>query len=1115
MKTRNLLVAMALPTLFAACTAEEIVNQADNNVLETRALLGDLSVKIENPVASRASWSEEDLTWGEFTEDDVLTSALVDGITAWDPSDVLLTNYIWSKTNGVWGTNSQMVEGIYSFYSYDGIKTKNDRKPIAFDLTAQTTDLDNPTQVINDNQLFFSPLYKIEAKNTTAENNINLPLTFYPYHSIAAFKMTNTTGQTLLVSQIIANGTFAAKGAILPTKIEAAGLNWYVRKNESAYKLAAKEWNTDGTAKTEYTEKEIKEMWQESDLDNIDTDGAGSKDSGEKSASSTLAMNCGNYEWADGEEILAYMVMPANAELTNIEINVVDEEGEARYIRVAESARTIETIDGDAIKSIASAGITDVTFKRSVPVSVFGYTSAGVPKGINVKENNLASAKGYYIDTKEALEELVNISRGDIKVYNFGDLAVDAEVAEYIAEYTGGVVTFTNPIDIKDTEEVKISNINFSEVTVKGADATIGFEGTTVVFEDANVTSKLTIEAGATVTIEEGTYADVVNNGTLSIGKGVAKSKFENNGVMNVCDFEEVGHEITLKKGTLNYVGYDKDEDGTVEPASENYEATLPVLEATDTYAINYAAGVNLVVEDDYELKPATDKSASLTVNGEFELNAALTIAKSATLTAAEEITGEGSLVINGATTGASDKEIEVAVTVAKDATFNNNGIANNIASNEGLIVTGAGSKTSVAGDKVGRIDNSNEAQVSYSGKQTVYYTVNNKAVEDLEGILFKRYAINTLRVTGTLTMDRPFGEKAVPEQLAVLKTLELAAGAEVKVDGDVHTMFEKVIVEGNAKIYGWSKAESSLTFDKNVDVVLTQKRIKTADKTSASKGYILTIADVTVGGTCADVNTQGHVRGEGDITFKSDRFDNDEATGYEFLKPELKISDAKLVDSKFGDNNVKIDGVDAGKNTTIIATATELKNAFNNGGTVVLTESLTLSEALVNNSGKTVVVRAPEGVTVDLMGQGSIVDGSYYNQAELTSGNTTFIGVTFNVPESKQWVISARINSGATVKFEDCKFTGVQTPVYLDCNGNGVVTFDGCKFDSGYLQVEFDDSKCEMGRDLIVKNCDFGNMARVIDVRDYDKSLTTEALVAYMKANNNKFTGICEQVQK
>ena len=173
MKTNKILVALALPALFAACTAEEIVNQADNNVLENRALLGDLVVNMETPVASRASWSEKDLAWGAWEDDDAFTSALEDaGATpAWgNVANTLFTNYVWTKGTSGWGTTSQMVEGIYSFYSYKGIATKNDRKPVAFDLTSQTTDLDNPTQVIDDHQLFFSPLYMIEAKNTTAEN---------------------------------------------------------------------------------------------------------------------------------------------------------------------------------------------------------------------------------------------------------------------------------------------------------------------------------------------------------------------------------------------------------------------------------------------------------------------------------------------------------------------------------------------------------------------------------------------------------------------------------------------------------------------------------------------------------------------------------------------------------------------------------------------------------------------------------------------------------------------------------------------------------------------------------------------------------------------------------
>ena len=79
MKTRNLLFAMALPTLFAACTAEEIVNQAENNALNNRAVLGDLVVNVEENAASRATWSDETLSWGAWEEEDAFSGALVDG----------------------------------------------------------------------------------------------------------------------------------------------------------------------------------------------------------------------------------------------------------------------------------------------------------------------------------------------------------------------------------------------------------------------------------------------------------------------------------------------------------------------------------------------------------------------------------------------------------------------------------------------------------------------------------------------------------------------------------------------------------------------------------------------------------------------------------------------------------------------------------------------------------------------------------------------------------------------------------------------------------------------------------------------------------------------------
>ena len=820
MKTKNLLVAMALPTLFAACTAEEIVNQAENNALNNRALLGDLVVNVEENAASRATWSDETLSWGAWEEEDAFSGALVDGTGS--VTDNLLTNYIYKKNAaGEWTTTSQLVEGTYSFYSYKGITTKNDRKPVAFDLTSQVADLDNATKVIDDNQLFFSPLYTIEAKNTTAENNIALPLTFYPYHSIAAYKMVNTTGQTLLISQIVAEGDFAAKGSILPTKIQAVGLNYNVRKDEAEYKLNYK----DSSKKTEYTAKEIKSMWQEKVLD----DAAGVN---------AITLSCGNYEWEAGQEVIAYMVMPANATISGVKINVVDEEGEAKYIQVAET-RTGNTRNG---YTVASTGITKLEFKRSIPVSMFGYTSAGAPKAISVKAENLKDADGYYIDNKEALEDLINVSRGNIKVYNFGEFAVDAEVAELIAEYTGGVVTFTNPIAIKDTEEVVVKNIVFDEVTVKGKDTKTGFEGTTVVFENATA-AKLTIEAGATVTIEGGSYANVVNNGTLSVLKETTGYTIATAGTLNVYNNLNT---ITLTKGALNYLATDKDEDGTIEEG-EGFTASFPTIAAADAYSIVYGEEVVLKLDEAMTFAPAANKTASVTANGGIELNQALTVAKNVTLTIDGDVTGNASGSITTAGVVTNNGVCEKVVAVLENAKFYNNGEAV-INYNKGLVVTGADSKTSVESAVAGKIDNTNEAQVYASNNQEVFYTVNNATVEDLEAIKFKRYAVNTLRVTGTLTMDRPFGEKADAAQLTVLNKMILANDAEVKVDGDVHVYFNEVVLEGNAKISGWSKKESSLKFDRDAVIKMTNKKVtKASVAAGTAKPYALTLANVSI----------------------------------------------------------------------------------------------------------------------------------------------------------------------------------------------------------------------------------------------------------------------------
>ena len=899
MKTKNLLFAMALPTLFAACTAEEIVNQADNSaVLENRALLGDLVVNMESPVASRASWSEENLAWGAWEEDDAFSGALVDA-TPGTVDNSLLTNYVYKKNAaGEWTTTSQMVEGIYSFYSYKGITAKNDRKPVAFDLTAQVADLDNPTKVIDDNQLFFSPLYNVEAKNTTAENNIALPLTFYPYHSIAALKMTNATGQTLLISQIIANGTFAAKGAILPSKINAQEeLNWYVRKGEKTYKVQPKAFNEDGSVKTEYTATEIEKIWQTADLDNI-----GGK--GELANSKVLTMDCANWEWADGEEIMAYMVIPAGSKVTGVDINVVDEEGEAKVINVAESKGSQ---DADKKIGIASTGISKQTFKRSIPVSMFGYTSTGAPKGITAKAENLKDNSGYYVSNKEDLIALINVSRGDIMVYNYGELVVDAEIAEVIAEYTGGVVTFTNDIDIKDleAEKVVIENIVFGDnatdvVTVK--------EGTTVEFKNAK-TNLLNIEAGATVTIKAGTYGNIQNEGTLSVealkvddsNSTIAAGTITTTGALTVKGYDQT---VVLKEGSVEYVAIDIHNNGT---AVDAFDVTgLTVARTADKNAsikigskvtwipaeeLTYAQAFTEAVNADGEGKGTIANKLSVIVDGEVDSEVELKIAE---LTVNGKFTT--SKMLNVVSRAENNGEIDLndnKMLISKGSVLKNAGSLYNNGDIYGTVVAyGTGYVEAAEGSSMtlGKYGNVGYARVNNTaggnvqiaaGDYTVYYQFDEDFnLADLNALDTELYNINTIVINSKFTMDANDMVDVTPnwtEFYTNVTAVEFLNGSEVYVKPTDDYTYEfpvaKMSVAGNVKIHGWSAEQSKAAFNANPTITMAASSVLTLDKITlnASSAKVIGIAPVAGSGQVnAKVVVRTSAKLEGTITYNS-----------------------------------------------------------------------------------------------------------------------------------------------------------------------------------------------------------------------------------------------------
>lgn len=508
MRTKHVLMAMVLPALFAACSSDEFV-EPTQGTLNGRAVLNGLTVDVDQNADTRFAWAN--YSW-KFETGDQFGATVTDPTAGIDnvQDNQLLGNYIFSQqADGSYKTTSQMYEGVYSFYSYPKFESKATRDLIKFNLGVQKADLNKPEEVINNTQLFFSPLYDIKAENI----GIALPLKFYPYYSVAAFKIKNNTGKAFKISQIVLKATkFITEGEISPVKIKNAGLVYSVAKDATEYTLPKD---------AKYDEK-----MATADLVK-----------GTPTSNTSIALNCDNYELADGKDVVAYMSVPASVtDQGNVTVDIiVNVDGVSKAVKVTETATTGTP---STTTSIASTGINALKFQRGQTKVVFGFETDGkTMKTLNVAAKNLQDANGYYVDNKADLLEVINNNRGGIDIYNMGDLAIDNDIAKALALYTASGVTFANPIAIKATGEVSIDKVTFGGgVTVESGEVT--FEAGTVL----SASKTMEVKGGKAI-LKDGKY----DNATSQI--------IVNGGEVVIAENDAAITSIDVKQGTLTLNG--------------------------------------------------------------------------------------------------------------------------------------------------------------------------------------------------------------------------------------------------------------------------------------------------------------------------------------------------------------------------------------------------------------------------------------------------------------------------------------------------------------------------------------------------------------------------------
>lgn len=703
MKTRKVLMAMVLPALFAACTSEDFVETTPS--LNGRALLGDgFTVEVsDNNASTRFAW--ENHSW-KFEAGDEFGAAVTDPTKFGTVVNThMLGNYIFSKgTNGAYTTTSQMYEGTYLFYSYKGFQNKSTRDLIEFNLGLQEADLNKPEETINnsDAKLFFSPLYKVEAKKV----GVALPLEFYPYWSVAAVSIKNMTKKPLTISQIVLKdeaNNFVTKGQIDPAKLVSKLM--YTMSEDGKYVLP-------------------KDVKFDEEMAKVDLVKAGSE-----TKTGSIVLKCNDYELAANKEVVAYINVPAGTH-SKLTVEVIAMNDDDEMVSFTEDAD-------------------EITFKHGATKAIFGLESDNKTLTSMVIDGKGYAVSEVYIDNKADLVSAIKQARTGITVSNLGELAIDADVATAL-EKAKGVVTFKNPIAIKIVTKAAgstIKNANFAGgVTVESGEVT--FDADVTLGEKKAMTVK-----GGKVILKNGTYNStgsqiIVNGGEVELaGDDMAIAGIDvKNGTLTVSKDQTVG---TGKIATLSFGNGDKDanalkvvasttEDGIVVPTTLTISEAEVILTTKTTATIDETSTITL-----------TNNAASeLTNNGSIENSGTITVAgNSAALTNGTT----GSIVTDGKVEGvANNGYIELTDAWKSDVTITSGattGLVNNTV--DGILdVTGDNIVYHVYTGKVESVTNN-------AGELAVFYNATlAKAIDLSTTNANNAFLLGTNNIDADLTMD-------------------------------------------------------------------------------------------------------------------------------------------------------------------------------------------------------------------------------------------------------------------------------------------------------------------------------------------------------------------------
>lgn len=670
MKTKTLVSAMALPLLLAACSQEEFVSQSNNQGLDGRKVVGNVTFNVEMPETrmmidgAKYKWVGGD-QFGACLMDEFTDKGFNWGETGWwsqfEVRDYIQTNYPFTRgegENASWSSEAVMQEGNYFFYFPYNSNLGGKRTPIRLEVpTEQTIDVNNPYGVLS-KQLFvaYSPVHAEEGKTKESVNIRMEPLLAFP-----GFGLKNVGTGSLNITRIafVADGGFSKVMEVVPATEKFSGAT-YLDQDKATQRETLK-----GIVKA---------------------------DDEEKAEKINLSFGENGYQLGSQSTVNALMLIP-EGKYNDPKLYIYSDYG----LAIADLSKPNR--DGGS-----TPGATNITNDRALTEIVY---NDGAYVSITFDNTSFAQPDEMVVSSTKDLEDLLEWSENNTdasltytaKVQG-DNVQISKKVCDMLAANPklnlvvtsndeDAPVTITIPAEAaaNTLDRITFNNVKVVNKAALSVSEDFGYDST----EKEGIIA-LTNEKGASITLNGVSYGltqtNVLNKGTLTLNAGsrtmnVGAGNYPNN---NECAFENdkdatmvIASDVNVNAGGIINKGQLTINSGVEVAARIVNNATLNL---NGTWNTKFSTGVNegtITVAAGAELNVATEDSQKYTNEGTVNnsgavynlTNNGLVKQETAGASYIGDAGGDGRVdntVCSQQTVAAASEKIVVTVTEAADA---------------------------------------------------------------------------------------------------------------------------------------------------------------------------------------------------------------------------------------------------------------------------------------------------------------------------------------------------------------------------------------------------------------------------------------------------------------